>query len=228
LVAPSIAGNWEARGQAVVVDRLFRITLQIVAGALIDNWRGIRSYIDKGRFWFSNQVLILHPLRSVPADVPPIVAERRHALADDPTVPVHPEFNDRLAYTDVIGAALRHVLGAGVFTLNAPLLSDQDHCTLFALNHVHATWFAARGGNVSGGRLRVDQRGLRGGEFTARAEGQPSDERRDVGRIEIIRVLDSGHGDGADAAGWEVGHRVGRNRIGYILPVVEECHRVVG
>jgi nitric oxide reductase subunit B len=56
-LAPAIAGGKEARGQAILVDLLFWVTLIVVAGALIGNWLGIMGYIDRGWFWFGNQGL---------------------------------------------------------------------------------------------------------------------------------------------------------------------------
>ena len=56
-LAPAIAGGREARGQGLLVDLLFWVTLLIVAGALIGNWLGIMGYIDSGWFWFGNQGL---------------------------------------------------------------------------------------------------------------------------------------------------------------------------
>jgi nitric oxide reductase subunit B len=56
-LAPAIAGGREARGQGLLVDLLFWVTLIIVAGALIGNWLGIMGYIDRGWFWFGNQGL---------------------------------------------------------------------------------------------------------------------------------------------------------------------------
>lgn len=55
-LAPAIAGR-EAKGQALLVDVLFWVTLFVVAGALIGNYLGIMGYIDKGWFWFGNQGL---------------------------------------------------------------------------------------------------------------------------------------------------------------------------
>jgi hypothetical protein len=46
-----------ARGQGLLVDLLFWVTLVIVADALIGNWLGIMGYIDGGWFWFGNQGL---------------------------------------------------------------------------------------------------------------------------------------------------------------------------
>ncbi len=56
-LAPAIAGGREARGQGILVDLLFWVTLAIVAGALIGNWLGIMGYIANGWFWFGNQGL---------------------------------------------------------------------------------------------------------------------------------------------------------------------------
>ncbi len=56
-LAPAIAGGREARGQGLLVELLFWVTLVIVAGALIGNWLGIMGYIDRGWFWFGNQGL---------------------------------------------------------------------------------------------------------------------------------------------------------------------------
>ena len=56
-LAPAIAGGQEAKGQHLLVDLLFWVTLLIVAGALIGNYLGIMGVIDKGWFWFGNQGL---------------------------------------------------------------------------------------------------------------------------------------------------------------------------
>ena len=56
-LAPAIAGGREARGQGLLVDVLFWVTLAIAAGALIGNWLGIMGYINNGWFWFGNQGL---------------------------------------------------------------------------------------------------------------------------------------------------------------------------
>ena len=56
-LAPAIAGQREARGQAFLVDLLFWVTLIIVAGALIGNWLGIMGYTGDAWFWFGNQGL---------------------------------------------------------------------------------------------------------------------------------------------------------------------------
>jgi nitric oxide reductase subunit B len=56
-LAPAIAGGREARGQGVLVDLLFWVTLAIVAGALIGDWLGIMGYMREGWFWFGNQGL---------------------------------------------------------------------------------------------------------------------------------------------------------------------------
>ena len=56
-LAPAIAGGREARGQGVLVDLLFWVTLIIVAGALIGDWLGIMGYLKENWFWFGNQGL---------------------------------------------------------------------------------------------------------------------------------------------------------------------------
>ena len=56
-LAPAIAGGQEAKGQHLLVDLLFWVTLLIVAGALIGNYLGIMGVIDQGWFWFGNQGL---------------------------------------------------------------------------------------------------------------------------------------------------------------------------
>jgi nitric oxide reductase subunit B len=56
-LAPAIAGGEEARGQHVLVDVLFWVTLAVVAGALIGDYLGIRGVIERDWFWFGNQGL---------------------------------------------------------------------------------------------------------------------------------------------------------------------------
>ena len=56
-LAPAIAGGREAKGQHLLVDFLFWVTLLIVAGALIGDYLGIMGVIDQGWFWFGNQGL---------------------------------------------------------------------------------------------------------------------------------------------------------------------------
>ncbi len=56
-LAPAIAGGREARGQGLLVELLFWVTLIIVAGALIGDYLGIQGVIDRGWFWFGNQGL---------------------------------------------------------------------------------------------------------------------------------------------------------------------------
>jgi len=56
-LAPAIAGGRDARGQGVLVDLLFWVTLLIVIGALLGDWLGIMGYIQRGWFWFGNQGL---------------------------------------------------------------------------------------------------------------------------------------------------------------------------
>jgi nitric oxide reductase subunit B len=58
------------------------------------------------------------------------------------------EFNYRLAYTYIIGAAFWNFVGAGVFgggTLNAPLVNYYEHGTFLTLNHAHTALFGAFG-----------------------------------------------------------------------------------
>ncbi len=55
-LAPAIGGG-EARGQAVLVDVLFWVTLLVVVGALAGNYLGIMGYVGRGWFWFGNQGL---------------------------------------------------------------------------------------------------------------------------------------------------------------------------
>jgi nitric oxide reductase subunit B len=56
-LAPAIAGGKEAKGQAVLVDILFWVTLLVVAGALVGNWLGIMGKTGNVWFWFGNQGL---------------------------------------------------------------------------------------------------------------------------------------------------------------------------
>jgi nitric oxide reductase subunit B len=56
-LAPAIAGGREARGQGLLVDLLFWVTLAVVAGALIGDYLGIQGVIRKHWFWFGNQGL---------------------------------------------------------------------------------------------------------------------------------------------------------------------------
>jgi nitric oxide reductase subunit B len=57
-LAPAIAGGREAKGQGLLVDILFWVTLAVVAGALIGDWLGIMGHINGNAwFWFGNQGL---------------------------------------------------------------------------------------------------------------------------------------------------------------------------
>ena len=56
-LAPAIAGGQEAKGQHVLVDLLFWVTLLIVGGALIGDYLGIMGVISRDWFWFGNQGL---------------------------------------------------------------------------------------------------------------------------------------------------------------------------
>jgi nitric oxide reductase subunit B len=53
---PAISGS-EPKGQGVLVDLLFWVTLVIVVGALAGNYLGIMGYLREGWFWFGNQGL---------------------------------------------------------------------------------------------------------------------------------------------------------------------------
>jgi len=58
------------------------------------------------------------------------------------------DFNYRLAYIYIIGAAFWNFVGAGVFgggTLNAPLVNYYEHGTFLTLNHAHTALFGAFG-----------------------------------------------------------------------------------
>ncbi len=55
-LAPSISGG-EAKGQSVLVELLFWVTLAVVAGALVGDYLGVMGYIRQGWFWFGNQGL---------------------------------------------------------------------------------------------------------------------------------------------------------------------------
>ncbi|HVZ69443.1 MAG TPA: cbb3-type cytochrome c oxidase subunit I [Rhizomicrobium sp.] len=55
-LAPAIARQ-EAKGQGILVDILFYVTVLIVAGALAGNYLGVMGYIREGWFWFGNQGL---------------------------------------------------------------------------------------------------------------------------------------------------------------------------
>jgi nitric oxide reductase subunit B len=60
----------------------------------------------------------------------------------------HAQFNYRLAYIYIIGAAFWNFVGAGVFgggTLNAPLVNYYEHGTFLTLNHAHTALFGAFG-----------------------------------------------------------------------------------
>ncbi|MCW5590427.1 MAG: cbb3-type cytochrome c oxidase subunit I [Legionellales bacterium] len=55
-LAPIISGS-EAKGQGLLVDVLFWVTLLIVAGAIIGDYLGIMNIIQTKWFWFGNQGL---------------------------------------------------------------------------------------------------------------------------------------------------------------------------
>ena len=56
-LAPAIAGGREAKGQGLLVDILFWVSLFVVVAALVGNYLGIQGIIDDGWFWFGNQGL---------------------------------------------------------------------------------------------------------------------------------------------------------------------------
>ena len=56
-LAPAIAGGQEAKGQHLLVDLLFWVTLLVVAGALLGDYLGIMGGINQDWFWFGNQGL---------------------------------------------------------------------------------------------------------------------------------------------------------------------------
>lgn len=56
-LAPAIAGGREAKGQGLLVDILFWVSLFVVGAALLGNYLGIQGVIDDGWFWFGNQGL---------------------------------------------------------------------------------------------------------------------------------------------------------------------------
>jgi nitric oxide reductase subunit B len=56
-LAPAIAGGQEAKGQALLVDLLFWVTLLVVVGGLLGDYLGIAGVINRGWFWFGNQGL---------------------------------------------------------------------------------------------------------------------------------------------------------------------------
>ena len=56
-IAPAIAGGREAKGQGLLVDLLFWVSLFVVAAALAGNYLGVQGVIHQGWFWFGNQGL---------------------------------------------------------------------------------------------------------------------------------------------------------------------------
>ena len=81
-------------------------------------------------------------------EVLPLVLLIIEAINNYRLIRAHREFNYRLAYTYVIGAAFWNFVGAGVFgggTLNAPLVNYYEHGTFLTLNHAHTALFGAFG-----------------------------------------------------------------------------------
>jgi nitric oxide reductase subunit B len=81
-------------------------------------------------------------------EVLPLVLLIIEAIGQYELIRAHREFNYRLAYTYIIGAAFWNFVGAGVFgggTLNAPLINYYEHGTFLTLNHAHTALFGAFG-----------------------------------------------------------------------------------
>jgi nitric oxide reductase subunit B len=81
-------------------------------------------------------------------EVLPLVLLIMEAINHHRLIRVHEQFNYRLAYTYIIGAAFWNFVGAGVFgggTLNAPLVNYYEHGTFLTLNHAHTALFGAFG-----------------------------------------------------------------------------------
>ena len=128
-LAPAIAGGREARGQGLLVDLLFYVTLIIVAGALIGDWLGIMGHMgQQSWFWSRQSGPLLHPARPVLADrllrrtvdlerpdVPRPMADRRDAAPGDTAVLVgahspgkpdlgrDPQHRDRATHHELFG-----------------------------------------------------------------------------------------------------------------------------
>jgi nitric oxide reductase subunit B len=81
-------------------------------------------------------------------EVLPLVLLIIEAIQHYRLIRAHQEFNYRLAYIYIIGAAFWNFVGAGVFgggTLNAPLINYYEHGTFLTLNHAHTSLFGAFG-----------------------------------------------------------------------------------
>lgn len=82
-------------------------------------------------------------------EVLPLVLLVLEAIEQYGLIKAHREdFNYRLAYIYIIGAAFWNFVGAGVFgggTLNAPLVNYYEHGTFLTLNHAHTALFGAFG-----------------------------------------------------------------------------------
>lgn len=81
-------------------------------------------------------------------EVLPLVLLIIEAINNYRLIRAHQEFQYRLAYTYIIGAAFWNFVGAGVFgggTLNAPLVNYYEHGTFLTLNHAHTALFGAFG-----------------------------------------------------------------------------------
>ena len=81
-------------------------------------------------------------------EVLPLVLLIIEAIKQYRLIRANGQFNYRLAYTYIIGAAFWNFVGAGVFgggTLNAPLVNYYEHGTFLTLNHAHTALFGAFG-----------------------------------------------------------------------------------
>jgi nitric oxide reductase subunit B len=81
-------------------------------------------------------------------EVLPLVLLVLEAIQQYGLIKAHHDFNYRLAYIYIIGAAFWNFVGAGVFgggTLNAPLVNYYEHGTFLTLSHAHTALFGAFG-----------------------------------------------------------------------------------
>jgi nitric oxide reductase subunit B len=81
-------------------------------------------------------------------EVLPLVLLIIEAIHNYRLIKRHQEFQYRLAYAFVIGAAFWNFVGAGVLgggTLNAPLVNYYEHGTFLTLAHAHTALFGAFG-----------------------------------------------------------------------------------
>ena len=81
-------------------------------------------------------------------EVLPLVLLILDAVSQYRTIKSSQNFQHRVAYTYILGAAFWNFVGAGVFgggTLNAPLINYYEHGTFLTLNHAHTALFGAFG-----------------------------------------------------------------------------------